>query len=131
MATLGFIVALMGWMPAPLEFSAINSMWISAKVKNDQTTHRQGLIDLTSGFIAKFILALLFLALGVFVQYGSGVEIQTQGGAYVGQLISMYTATIGEWSRLLVAFIAFMVIMVLPLPVPTVMAELMPKAGVW
>lgn len=54
-------------------------------------------------------MALLFLALGVYVQYGSGVEIQTQGGAYVDQLINMYTATIGEWSRLLVAFIAFMV----------------------
>lgn len=109
MATLGFIVALMGWMPAPLEFSAINSMWISAKVKNDQTTQRQGLIDFNVGFISTSLLALLFLALGVFVQYGSGVEIQTQGGAYVDQLINMYTATIGEWSRLLVAFIAFMV----------------------
>ena len=52
MATLAFIVALMGWMPAPLEFSAINSMWISAKVKNDHTTHRQGLIDFNVGFIA-------------------------------------------------------------------------------
>jgi len=109
LATLGFIVALMGWMPAPLEFSAINSMWISAKVKSDHTTHRQGLIDFNVGFIATSLLALVFLALGVFVQYGSGVEIQTQGGAYVGQLISMYTATIGEWSRLLVAFVAFMV----------------------
>ncbi|PNK61762.1 divalent metal cation transporter [Psychrobacter sp. FDAARGOS_221] len=109
MATLGFIVALMGWMPAPLEFSAINSMWVSAKIKNDHTTHKQGLIDFNVGFISTSILALLFLALGVFVQYGSGVEIQTQGGAYVGQLINMYTATIGEWSRLLVAFIAFMV----------------------
>lgn len=109
MATLGFIVALMGWMPAPLEFSAINSMWISAKVENDHTTQRQGLIDFNVGFISTSLLALLFLALGVFVQYGTGVEIKTQGGQYVGQLISMYTATIGEWSRLLVAFIAFMV----------------------
>lgn len=109
MATLGFIVALMGWMPAPLEFSAINSMWISAKVKADHTSHRQGLVDFNVGFISTSILALLFLALGVFVQYGSGVEIQTQGGAYVNQLINMYTATIGDWSRLLVAFIAFMV----------------------
>nr|WP_227672964.1 divalent metal cation transporter [Psychrobacter lutiphocae] len=109
MATLGFIVALMGWMPAPLEFSAINSMWVSAKIKNDHTTHKQGLVDFNVGFISTAILALLFLALGVFVQYGSGVEIQTQGGAYVGQLIDMYTATIGEWSRFLVAFVAFMV----------------------
>ncbi|WP_367107421.1 NRAMP family divalent metal transporter [uncultured Psychrobacter sp.] len=108
LATLGFIVALMGWMPAPMEFSAINSMWISAKIKEDNTTHREGLIDFNVGYTVSTILALVFLALGVFVQYGSGQEIQTAGGAYVGQLISMYTATIGEWSRLLVAFIAFM-----------------------
>jgi Mn2+/Fe2+ NRAMP family transporter len=108
LATLGFIVALMGWMPAPLEFAAITSMWTSAKVKADHTTHRQGLLDFNVGYATSAILALFFLALGVFVQYGSGQEIQTAGGAYVGQLISMYTATIGEWSRLLVAFIAFM-----------------------
>lgn len=108
LATLGFIVALMGWMPAPLEFAAITSMWTSAKVKAEHTTHQQGLIDFNIGYATSTILALFFLALGVFVQYGSGQEIQTSGGAYVGQLISMYTATIGEWSRLLVAFIAFM-----------------------
>lgn len=108
LATLGFIVALMGWMPAPLEFAAITSTWTSAKIKTDHTTHRQGLIDSNVGYGTSAILALFFLALGVFVQYGSGQEIQTAGGAYVGQLISMYTATIGEWSRLLVAFIAFM-----------------------
>lgn len=108
LATLGFIVALMGWMPAPLEFAAITSMWTSAKVKADHTTHRQGLLDFNVGYMTSVILALFFLSLGVFVQYGSGQEIQTSGGAYVGQLISMYTATIGEWSRLLVAFVAFM-----------------------
>ena len=108
MATLGFIVALMGWMPAPLEFAAITSMWTSAKVKADHTTHRQGLIDFNVGYATSTILAFFFLALGVYVQYGSGQEIQTAGGAYVGQLIEMYTATIGEWSRFLVAFIAFM-----------------------
>lgn len=108
LATLGFIVALMGWMPAPLEFAAITSMWTSAKRKADNTTHRQGLLDFNVGFLVSAILALFFLALGVFVQYGSGQEIQTAGAAYIDQLINMYTATIGEWSRLLVAFVAFM-----------------------
>lgn len=108
LATLGFIVALMGWMPAPLEFAAITSMWTSAKRKADHTTYRQGLLDFNVGFLVSAILALFFLALGVFVQYGSGQEIETAGGAYIGQLISMYTETIGEWSRLLVAFVAFM-----------------------
>nr|WP_227514305.1 divalent metal cation transporter [Psychrobacter urativorans] len=108
LATLGFIVALMGWMPAPLEFAAITSMWTSAKRKADNTTHRQGLLDFNVGFLVSAVLALFFLALGVFVQYGSGQEIQTAGVAYIDQLINMYTATIGEWSRLLVAFVAFM-----------------------
>ena len=109
MASLGFIVALMGWMPAPLEFAAMTSMWTKEKVKTDHTTHRQGLIDFNAGYISSAILALFFLALGVFVQYGSGAEIEMQGGAYIGQLINMYTATIGDWSKLLVAFVAFMV----------------------
>ncbi|WP_201527132.1 NRAMP family divalent metal transporter [Psychrobacter frigidicola] len=108
LATLGFIVALMGWMPAPLEFAAINSMWTSAKIKADHTTHREGLLDFNVGYSISAILALLFLALGVFVQYGSGQEIELVGGAYINQLINMYTNTIGEWSRLLVAFVAFM-----------------------
>ncbi|WP_201511713.1 NRAMP family divalent metal transporter [Psychrobacter alimentarius] len=108
LATLGFIVALMGWMPAPLEFAAITSMWTSAKVKTDHTTHRQGLLDFNVGYLVSAILALFFLALGVFVQYGSGQEIELVGGAYINQLINMYTATIGDWSRLLVAFVAFM-----------------------
>ncbi|MGO2757259.1 NRAMP family divalent metal transporter [Psychrobacter sp.] len=108
LATLGFIVALMGWMPAPLEFAAITSMWTSAKVKADHTNHRQGLLDFNVGYIVSGVLALFFLSLGVFVQYGSGQEIQLVGGAYINQLINMYTATIGEWSRLLVAFVAFM-----------------------
>jgi len=101
-------VALMGWMPAPLEFAAITSMWTSAKRKADNTTLKQGLLDFNVGFLVSAILALFFLSLGVFVQYGSGQEIQTAGVAYIDQLINMYTATIGEWSRLLVAFIAFM-----------------------
>lgn len=108
LATLGFIIALMGWMPAPLEFSAITSVWTSKKIRTDHTSRYQGMVDFNVGYMTSAILALFFLALGVFVQYGSGKEIAMQGGAYVGQLIEMYTQTIGEWSRLLVTFIAFL-----------------------
>ncbi len=108
LASLGFIVSLMGWMPAPLEISAINSMWTAEKIKADKTNHQQGLLDFNIGYVTTTILALFFLALGVFVQYGSGVEIASSGGKYVGQLIGMYTQTIGDWSHFFVAFIAFM-----------------------
>lgn len=109
LATLGFIVALMGWMPAPIEISTITSLWTMEKrLDNPELTHKQGLLDFNVGYWTSAILALVFLALGVFVQYGSGQEIQLAGGKYVGQLISMYTQTIGDWSKFLVAFIAFM-----------------------
>lgn len=108
LAALGFIIALMGWMPAPLEFSAITSVWTAKKIRTDHTSRYQGMVDFNVGYLTSAILALFFLALGVFVQYGTGQEIATKGGAYVGQLIQMYTTTIGEWSRLLVAFIAFL-----------------------
>lgn len=108
LAALGFIIALMGWMPAPLEFSAITSVWTAKKIRTDHTSRYQGVVDFNVGYLTSAILALFFLALGVFVQYGTGQEIATKGGAYVGQLIQMYTTTIGEWSRLLVAFIAFL-----------------------
>lgn len=108
MAGLAFIIALMGWMPTPLEFSAISSVWTAKKIHDDHPTREQGLLDFNVGYMTSAILALFFLALGVFVQYGSGQEIAMQGGAYVGQLIQMYTSTIGEWSRGLVTFIAFL-----------------------
>lgn len=109
LATLGFIVALMGWMPAPIEISTITSLWTMEKRReNPNLTHNQGLLDFNVGYWTSAVLALVFLALGVFVQYGSGQEIQLAGGKYIGQLIGMYTQTIGEWSKFLVAFIAFM-----------------------
>ncbi|OOR87309.1 hypothetical protein B0181_10445 [Moraxella caviae] len=108
LAALGFIIALMGWMPAPLEFSAITSVWTSKKIRTDHTSRFQGMVDFNVGYLTSAILALFFLALGVFVQYGSGQEIAMQGGAYVGQLIDMYTNTIGDWARPLVLVIAFL-----------------------
>ena len=96
------------WNLAALEFSAITSVWTAKKIRTDHTNRYQGMIDFNVGYLTSAILALFFLALGVFVQYGTGQEIAMQGGAYVGQLIQMYTETIGEWSRLLVAFIAFL-----------------------
>lgn len=108
MAGLSFVIALMGWMPTPLEFSVISSVWTAKKIRDDHPTHEQGLLDFNVGYLSSAILALFFLALGVFVQYGTGQEIAMQGSAYIGQLINMYTNTIGEWSRGLVTFIAFL-----------------------
>lgn len=111
LGALAFIVALMGWMPAPIEVSAINSMWVVAKKRLVKTSYRDSLFDFNVGYIGTALLALVFLALGALVQYGSGETVEMVGGRYIAQLINMYASTIGEWSRILIAFIAFMCIL--------------------
>ena len=108
MAALAFIIALMGWMPAPIEISAINSLWVTARQRHDPVSYRDGMFDFNVGYITSAVLAVVFLALGVYVQYGSGEAVEVEkGGLYVVQLVNMYTKTIGDWARPLVGFIAF------------------------
>ncbi|MGO5129984.1 hypothetical protein [Mitsuokella jalaludinii] len=108
LASLGFIVALMGWMPAPIEISALNSMWVVAKRRLNPVSFRDGIFDFNVGYIGTAILALVFLALGALVQYGTGGKVEAAGVAYIGQLIKMYAFAIGDWSKLLIALIAFL-----------------------
>ena len=108
LAMLGFLVVLMGWMPAPIEISAINSLWIKAKCKSATLNYRQGMFDFNLGYGLTALLALVFFALGVLVQFGSATKIELAGVAFSKQLIDMYTLTIGEWARSLVSAIAFL-----------------------
>ncbi len=50
MATLPFIVSLMGWMPAPIEISAINSLWTAEKGKSVNISITDGLFDFNVGY---------------------------------------------------------------------------------
>ncbi|MGQ0287161.1 NRAMP family divalent metal transporter [Pasteurellaceae bacterium 22721_9_1] len=108
LASLAFIVALMGWMPAPIEISAINSMWVVAKKRFTKISYQDGLFDFNVGYIGTALLALVFLALGALVQYGTGEQVEQAGVKYIAQLIKMYAFAIGDWSGMLIAFIAFM-----------------------
>ncbi|HBN89851.1 NRAMP family divalent metal transporter [Rheinheimera aquimaris] len=108
LASLGFLVALMGWMPAPIEISAISSLWLQAKQRQTHITRAQGLFDFNLGYWLTAALALVFLSLGALVQYGSEQPIALAGTAFAQQLMQMYASTIGQWAQPLVAFIAFL-----------------------
>ncbi|MGB1301880.1 MAG: NRAMP family divalent metal transporter [Pseudoalteromonas tetraodonis] len=108
LAMLSFMVALMGWMPAPIEISALSSLWLKEKQTQQAVTKSQGLFDFNVGYWLTACLALVFFSLGVLVQYGQSSSIELGGVAFAKQLIDMYALTIGEWARPLVSAIAFL-----------------------
>ena len=110
LATLGFLVVTMGWMPAPIEISSITSLWLKRQCKDKVVTPRSALFDFNLGYGVTVLLAMLFLGLGALVLYSSGTPLATSGIGFSHQLISMYSATIGEWAHGLIALVAFLCI---------------------
>lgn len=75
MAALPFIVSLMGWMPCPIEVSAINSMWSVGKCKQVKVSKADAIFDFNTGYIETATLTLIFCALDALIQLGSGEEV--------------------------------------------------------
>ncbi len=103
-----FVIAFIGWMPAPLDVSVWHSLWSVAK--EDQlgrrVTLRQALLDFNIGYWGATLLAFIFLSLGALVMFGSGKELSSQGALFARQLINMYTTSIGQWAYPLIAIAA-------------------------
>ncbi|MEF1311554.1 divalent metal cation transporter [Vibrio mytili] len=106
-AAIGFIVVTMGWMPAPIEISCLTSAWLKRQASEQEVTPRSALFDFNVGYIGTALLAIVFVSLGSLMLYGSGVELQSSGVGFSHQLVGLYASTIGEWSRYLIAVIAF------------------------
>lgn len=104
-----FLIALMGWMPIPIDGAAWHSLWSLERIK--QTRHkpemRDSLIDFNIGYIGAAILSLIFLTLGALVMFGSGAEFAGSGAAFSKQLISLYTTTLGDWAYWIIIICAF------------------------
>ncbi|GAB5410549.1 MAG: divalent metal cation transporter [Balneolaceae bacterium] len=105
----GFLIALMGWMPIPIDGAAWHSLWSLERIK--QTKHipklKECLVDFNIGYIGAGILALAFLCLGALIMYGTGVEFASNGGNFAKQLVSIYTNTLGDWAYWIIIICAF------------------------
>ena len=103
-----FLVAFMGWMPAPLDVSIWQSIWTKEKISINKTIdYKTALYDFNIGYITTVILGICFISLGAFVMYNSGEKFSDQGGEFAGQLIDLYTSSIGENMFLIIAIAAF------------------------
>ncbi|WP_206423300.1 NRAMP family divalent metal transporter [Arcobacter peruensis] len=105
-AAIPFLIALMGWMPSPMELSVSASIWVVEKNKLNPEYKRRRLIDFNSSYLITIVLALMFMSLGALVQYGQDIT-PLSGGKFINQFIDMYATSIGEWTRGFITFIAF------------------------
>ena len=107
-AGITFIVALMGWMPAPIDLSIWSSIWSLEKKQLDSSIDfKASLLDFNVGYIGSALLALCFLTLGALVMYGSGETLSPKGGVFAGQIISIYTQALGSWAKPIISIAAF------------------------
>jgi Mn2+/Fe2+ NRAMP family transporter len=106
---LTFLIAFLGWMPAPLDISIWHSIWSIEKDKTSviKTNTKDAIFDFNIGYISTLFLGICFLLLGTLVMYKSGTTFSNQGGVFAGQLIALYTKNLGDFSHIFIAIAAF------------------------
>ena len=102
-----FLAALIGWMPAPLDISVWQSLWILEKKKSNKISFDEGIFDFNVGYFGTFILGICFLSLGALVMFGSGSGFSDVGSIFAGQFIELYTSTLGESVYPIIVIAAF------------------------
>jgi Mn2+/Fe2+ NRAMP family transporter len=107
-AEIGFLIAFLGWMPAPLDVSIWQSLWSIEKQKNSNSiiTPKQAIFDFNVGYISTLIIGICFVALGTLVMFYSNEVMQSSAVAFCKQLINMYTKNLGNSAYYIIAIAA-------------------------
>lgn len=104
---IAFLIAFMGWMPAPLDISVWHSLWSIEKKKSVKIKTRSALFDFNIGYLSTIVLGIGFLSLGALVMHNSGENFSDSASEFSGQLINMYTTSLGNWAYILIGIAAF------------------------
>lgn len=105
LSDIAFLIALIGWMPAPMEISAWHSTWSLAEGKPPE--YSTAILDFKVGYWGTMVLAVTFMTLGALVMYGSGSTFPSNPIQFAGQLIDLFTQQFGLWSFPIIALAAF------------------------
>jgi len=108
-ADLLFLIAFVGWMPAPIDVSVWSSIWTVEKNKGFKfkPALKETIFEFNVGYIGTALLAMGFLSLGALVMYGTGEQLSPKGTLFAGQLINMYAVSIGKWAFWIISIAAF------------------------
>ncbi len=104
-----FLIAFLGWMPAPLDVSIWQSLWSIEKQKdqNSQFNTKQAIFDFNIGYVSTLLLGICFVGLGTFVMFNSNETFSSSAVKFSQQLITLYTTNLGSEMYILIAAAAF------------------------
>ncbi|UKM64788.1 Nramp family divalent metal transporter [Flavobacteriaceae bacterium GSB9] len=103
-----FLIAFMGWMPAPLDVAVWQSLWAIEKNKDSQNYNtKSALFDFNVGYMGTVFLGICFVLLGTLVMFNSGETFSNSATVFSSQLIGMYTANLGNWAYVAIGIAAF------------------------
>lgn len=108
-ASFAFIIALLGWMPANFEISVWQSLWTieRAKETGHKPTLKESLLDFHLGYWITTIYAVLFVALGALVMFGTGEKFSDSSVGFSAQLVGLFTKSLGDWTWIIIAIAVF------------------------
>ncbi|WP_115462104.1 Nramp family divalent metal transporter [Winogradskyella aurantiaca] len=102
-----FLIAFMGWMPAPIDVSVFHSLWVEEQTENSNSFKiKEALFDFNIGYIATVGIGILFVILGALVLYNSGETFGAGAAEFASQLVGLYTSALGEWSAVIIGVAA-------------------------
>lgn len=106
---IAFLIAFLGWMPAPLDISIWQSLWTVEKAKDATLNYnvKKSIFDFNVGYLTCILLGICFMALGAFAMFYSNQNIESGAVQFSQQLVELYTSNLGSASGLFVAIAAF------------------------
>lgn len=111
--TLVFIVALVGYMPSPMEVSVLHSLWSVARYHEagQEQARAHAYTDFNIGYIGTTFLAVCFVIMGAGIMFSKGITPSSAAAVFSEQLISLYGQTLGRWAGVLAGAAAFITIL--------------------
>jgi len=108
-AGLALLISLLGWMPSGMEASTMNSIWCVEKVKatNYHPRLSESLFDFNLGYVFTLLLALMFLTIGAFTVYGTGLVLDGNATQFSNKLLNVFVSNLGDWFYYIIAIAAF------------------------
>lgn len=104
---LGLMVSLIGWMPAGMEASVMQSIWVVRSNRGSTMDIKRIMFDFNLGYLFTIFTAVIFLTLGAYTVYGTGQKIEGNAVEFTNRLLEVFISNLGPWSYWVIAIAAF------------------------